>query len=199
MTGGGVRGMEVKSLVYDEPGEPREESLVFNFFMDCRDAMGANMINTTAEHLAPEIEALTKAKVGIKILSNLADKRLVRADVSIPVDRVATASLEGMQVAQAITAAYRFAYADPYRACTHNKVCLLAMLGAPSCLLLAVPAHRLPPSSCTLRSTIHTDSERDAPALRSALMLAHALAALAGCAHCAGVGMRKRGSERPWS
>jgi hypothetical protein len=55
--------MEVRELLYDEPGEPREETLVLNFFMDCRDAMGANMINTTAEHLAPEIEALTGAKV----------------------------------------------------------------------------------------------------------------------------------------
>ena len=119
--GGGLRGMEVRRLVYDEPGEAAENTLVFNFFMDCRDAMGANMINTTAEHLAPEIEALTQAKVGIKILSNLADRRLVRASVSIPVDRLATASLDGMQVAQAIAAAYRFAYADPYRACTHNK------------------------------------------------------------------------------
>lgn len=55
--------MEVKELVYDEPGETREETLVFNFFMDCRDAMGANMINTTAEHLAPHIEALSNSKV----------------------------------------------------------------------------------------------------------------------------------------
>lgn len=61
-------------------------------------------------------------QVGIKILSNLADRRLVRGDVSIPVERLATASLDGMQVAEAIAGAYRFAYADPYRACTHNKV-----------------------------------------------------------------------------
>lgn len=61
--GGGLRGMEVKRLVYDEPGETREETLVLNFFMDCRDAMGANMINTTAEHLAPHVEDLAKAKV----------------------------------------------------------------------------------------------------------------------------------------
>jgi hypothetical protein len=58
-----MRGMEVRELVYDEPGEAREETLVLNFFMDCRDAMGANMINTTAEHLAPYVETLTQAKV----------------------------------------------------------------------------------------------------------------------------------------
>jgi len=63
LTGGGMRGMEVKKLVYDEPGEAREETLVLNFFMDCRDAMGANMINTTAEHLAPYVEQLANAKV----------------------------------------------------------------------------------------------------------------------------------------
>jgi hydroxymethylglutaryl-CoA reductase len=80
---------------------------------------------TAEPAMAPRLSVLTNARhlqVGIKILSNLADRRLVSGDVSIPVERLATASLDGMQVAQAIAAAYRFAYADPYRACTHNKV-----------------------------------------------------------------------------
>lgn len=57
--GGGIRGMEVKLLTYDEPGEEREETLCLYFFIDCRDAMGANLINTTAEKLAPEVGAST--------------------------------------------------------------------------------------------------------------------------------------------
>jgi len=119
--GGGIRGWEAKVLVYDEPGEVREESVVLNFFMDCRDAMGANMINTTAERLAGEVERVSGGKVGLKILSNLADRRLVRCKVLIPFDRLATKNMEGKDVAEGIAAAYRFAYADPHRACTHNK------------------------------------------------------------------------------
>jgi hydroxymethylglutaryl-CoA reductase len=54
-------------------------------------------------------------------LSNLADKRLARCSVAIPFERLATAAMSGEEVAQGIAAAYRFAYADPHRACTHNK------------------------------------------------------------------------------
>ncbi len=58
-----MRGMEVKELRYEEEGEEQEESLLLNFFLDCREAMGANMINTTAEYLAPQIETITGGKV----------------------------------------------------------------------------------------------------------------------------------------
>jgi hydroxymethylglutaryl-CoA reductase len=56
---------------------------VLHFFLDCVDAMGANMVNTVAERLAPELVALTGGKAGLRILSNLADRRLVRAKVRI--------------------------------------------------------------------------------------------------------------------
>ncbi len=119
--GGGLRGMEVRELTYDEPGEVREEMVVLHFFLDCADAMGANMVNTIAERLAPELALLTQGRVGLRILSNLADRRLARASVRIPVDLLAQDDLEGVEVAEGIAAAWRFAWADPYRAATHNK------------------------------------------------------------------------------
>ena len=119
--GGGLRGMEVRELVYDEPGETPEPMLVLHFFLDCVDAMGANMVNTIAERLAPEIAALTGGKVGLRILSNLADRRLARASVRIPTDHLRQDGLNGADVAQGIASAWRFAWADPYRAVTHNK------------------------------------------------------------------------------
>uniref|UniRef100_A0A6U2EQV5 3-hydroxy-3-methylglutaryl coenzyme A reductase n=1 Tax=Hemiselmis andersenii TaxID=464988 RepID=A0A6U2EQV5_HEMAN len=119
--GGGIRGMEAKLLTYDEPGEQREETMCVYFYVDCRDAMGANLINTTAEKLAPEVERITGGRVGLKILSNLADRRLARAEVTLPFDRLATGTMDGREVAEGVASAYRFAYADPYRAATHNK------------------------------------------------------------------------------
>lgn len=124
--GGGLRGMEVRELRYDEPGETPEPMVVLHFFLDCADAMGANMVNTIAERLAPELATLTEGKVGLRILSNLADRRLARAEVCIPhaaLDtRDATGSLvAGSDVAEGIAGAWRFAWADPYRAATHNK------------------------------------------------------------------------------
>ncbi len=116
--GGGLRDMEVRELVYDEPGFPREEMLVLHLVLDCRDAMGANMVNTLAERLAPELVALTGGRQGLRILSNLADRRLARARVRLAPDAFGD---DGAEVVQGIAAAYRFAYADPYRAATHNK------------------------------------------------------------------------------
>jgi len=119
--GGGLRGMEVRELTYDEPGYPPEPMLVVHFYLDCVDAMGANMVNTVAERLAPELVALTGGRVGLRILSNLADRRIARARVVIPAGRLGGADLEGREVAEGIASAYRFAWADPYRAATHNK------------------------------------------------------------------------------
>lgn len=119
--GGGLRGMEVRELVYEEPGEAPEPMLVLHFFLDCVDAMGANMVNTIAERLAPELAALTGGKVGLRILSNLADRRVARASVRIPVGLLAQDHVDGAEVAEGIASAWRFAWADPYRAATHNK------------------------------------------------------------------------------
>jgi hydroxymethylglutaryl-CoA reductase len=119
--GGGLRGMEVRLVHYDEPGERPECFVVLHLFLDCVDAMGANMVNTLAEHLAPYVRQITGAKVGLRILSNLADQRLARASVCIPFDCLKQKDIPGEEVAHRIASAYRFAYADPYRAATHNK------------------------------------------------------------------------------
>ena len=119
--GGGLRGMDVRELVYDEPGYPRESMVVLHFFLDCADAMGANMVNTIAERLAPELVAITGGKAGLRILSNLADRRIARANVRIPARALGDTDVDGREVAEGIASAYRFAWADPYRAATHNK------------------------------------------------------------------------------
>jgi hydroxymethylglutaryl-CoA reductase len=119
--GGGLRGMEVRVVDYDEPGETPEHIVVLHLFLDCQDAMGANMVNTLAEHLAPYVRQITGAQIGLRILSNLADRRLARASVCIPFSVLNQKDVEGDEVARRIAAAYRFAYADPYRAATHNK------------------------------------------------------------------------------
>lgn len=119
--GGGLRGMRVRTVTYDEPGETPQEMVVLHFQVHCADAMGANIINTIAERLAPHVERAADARVGLRILSNLADMRLARATVRIPVDALSTRTVSGADVAEGIACAYRFAYADPYRATTHNK------------------------------------------------------------------------------
>ena len=119
--GGGLRDMELRRVDYDEPGEAPESYVVLHFVLDCVDAMGANMINTVAEALAPELERISGGRVGLRILSNLADRRLARARVHLRPEHLDHGDLGGEEVARGIAEAYRFAYADPYRAATHNK------------------------------------------------------------------------------
>jgi hydroxymethylglutaryl-CoA reductase len=119
--GGGLVGFEVRTVRYDEPGRPAEDMVVLHVLLDCVDAMGANMINTLCEHLAPHVEAITGCPVGLRILSNLADRRLTRARCAIPFAQLAADADDGRAVAEGVAAAWRFAWADPYRAATHNK------------------------------------------------------------------------------
>lgn len=119
--GGGVRELSVRVLRYDEPGHAAESMVVLHFVLDCVDAMGANMVNTIAERLAPHVEDITGHRVGLRILSNLADRRLARARVSLRPEHLSSDPEQGRAVAEGIAAAWRFAWADPYRAATHNK------------------------------------------------------------------------------
>ena len=114
--GGGARGLEVREL-----GEPEDEMIVAHILVDCRDAMGANLINTVAEAVAPRLAELAKATAGLRILSNLCDKRCVRVRCRVPAAALATDDMDGQQVIDAIVNASRFAELDPYRAATHNK------------------------------------------------------------------------------
>jgi hydroxymethylglutaryl-CoA reductase len=115
--GGGAKDMEVRQLE-DTPAGPM---LAVHLIYDCRDAMGANAVNTACEAVAPMIEEITGGQVGLRILSNLADRRLARAECSIPVKELEFEGFPGERVALGITQASAFAVADPYRAATHNK------------------------------------------------------------------------------
>jgi hydroxymethylglutaryl-CoA reductase len=115
--GGGPRDLEVH--VVDE--SPIGSFLVAHLIYDVRDAMGANAVNTACERLAPKIEAITDGRVHLRILSNLADRRLARARCSIPVGALAFKDFTGEQVRDGIIEAWAFAAVDPYRAATHNK------------------------------------------------------------------------------
>ena len=115
--GGGPRGVEVR-LIEDSPIGP---FLVLHLIMDVRDAMGANAINTALERLAPRVEEITGGKVHLRILSNLADRRLARARCTIRLSELAFADFSAEAVRDGIIAAWAFAATDPYRAATHNK------------------------------------------------------------------------------
>ena len=115
--GGGARDLEVR-LFDDSPIGP---FLVAHLIYDTRDAMGANAVNTACERLAPTVEQISGGRVHLRILSNLADRRLARVHVSIPVDALAFDDFSGERVRNGIVAAYAFAAVDPYRAATHNK------------------------------------------------------------------------------
>lgn len=115
--GGGPRELEIRTID-DSPIGP---FLVLHLVYDVRDAMGANALNTAAERLAPRVEALTGGRVHLRILSNLADRRLARARCTIPLERLAFNDYSAEEVREGIIAAWAFAAADPYRAATHNK------------------------------------------------------------------------------
>jgi hydroxymethylglutaryl-CoA reductase len=113
--GGGARGIVVRRDV----GGPHR--WVVHLLVDCRDAMGANMLNTMAEAVAPRLAELGGARRGLRILTNLADTRLARAGCRVPFDALARKGFDGASVAAGAAAASRFAEEDPYRAATHNK------------------------------------------------------------------------------
>ena len=110
--GGGARELEVRAL----PGR-----IIVHVHIDCRNAMGANMVNTVAETLAERVADLARGRGGLRILTNLCDRRRVRVRARVPVASLVTAGMDGAAVRDGIVAASRFAEDDPYRAVTHNK------------------------------------------------------------------------------
>ena len=109
--GGGARDLEVRIL-----NSPLGHMIVTHLIVDVRDAMGANVVNTMCEALAPMLEEISGGKVRLKILSNLADKRLVKATAVFD-----KKTLGGDQIIDAFLEAHTLASIDPYRAATHNK------------------------------------------------------------------------------
>jgi hydroxymethylglutaryl-CoA reductase len=114
LRGGGPVALTVRILA--RPPGPDGGMLVVHLHVDCRDAMGANLINTLCEALADQVAALAGGRPCLRILSNLTDERTVTVRCSLD-----DAALGGAEVRAAIAAASRFAELDPYRAATHNK------------------------------------------------------------------------------
>ena len=115
--GGGPRGIEVRRF----DSSPIGSFLVLHLIYDVRDAMGANAINTALEKLAPQVAAISGGRVHLRILSNLADRRLATAHVTIRTQDLAFDNYTGEAVRDGIIEAWAFAEVDPYRAATHNK------------------------------------------------------------------------------
>jgi hydroxymethylglutaryl-CoA reductase len=111
--GGGARDLEVRDL--------GDGWLVVHVLVDCRDAMGANLVNTIAESLAERVARLAGGRVGLRILSNLSDRRCVRVRCALPPHALKTDGYRGEDVRDGIVRASQFASRDPYRAATHNK------------------------------------------------------------------------------
>jgi len=109
--GGGAKDLDAK-VIRTRIGP----MVIIELYVDCRDAMGANAVNTMAEAVAPTIERITGGKVNLRIISNLATKRLAKAWCIVPKE-----SVGGEEVVNGIVNASAFAAADPYRAATHNK------------------------------------------------------------------------------
>jgi hydroxymethylglutaryl-CoA reductase len=111
--GGGPVALDVRVLAKDGPDVG---VLVAHLHVDCRDAMGANLVNTLCEALADRVARLAGGRPGLRILSNLTDGRTITVRC-----RAEDETLGGQEVRSAIAAASRFAELDPYRAATHNK------------------------------------------------------------------------------
>ncbi|MGA3110299.1 MAG: hydroxymethylglutaryl-CoA reductase, degradative, partial [Candidatus Bathyarchaeia archaeon] len=109
--GGGARDLEVRII-----DTFQGKMIIAELLVDCRDAMGANAVNTMTEAIAPLIEKISGGRVYLRIISNLAVKRLARAKATFPKE-----ALGGEDVVNGIVNAYAFAAADPYRCATHNK------------------------------------------------------------------------------
>ena len=115
--GGGCEEIEVH-LFENTPSGPM---LIVHLLVNVRDAMGANTVNAMAEYIAPDVAKISQGYVRLRILSNLADKRLVTASVKIAASQLDTPDYKGDEVIKGILEASSFAVVDPYRAATHNK------------------------------------------------------------------------------
>lgn len=106
----GAKDIEVR--IFEEP----YRMVIMHLLVDVQDAMGANVVNSMCEHIAPLVENLTSSKVNLRILSNLSAHRISRSKATFRKE-----DLGGDDAVNAIMSAYRFAAMDPYRAATHNK------------------------------------------------------------------------------
>ena len=117
--GGGCRDVEARIIETDSG-----PMIIVHILVDCRDAMGANAVNTMAETIAPRIESVSGGTVILRIISNLAVHRLARVSATFTAEEMSDAGTDaerGAEVIDGVLQAYHFAAADPFRATTHNK------------------------------------------------------------------------------
>ncbi|MGO1602819.1 MULTISPECIES: hydroxymethylglutaryl-CoA reductase, degradative [unclassified Halomonas] len=150
--GGGFQDVEVRVL---------EDMVIVHLLVDVRDAMGANAVNSMAEAVAPSLAEWSGGESRLRILSNLADRRLARVRATWHLDQIG-----GESVRDGILAAYRFADLDPYRAATHNK----GVMNGVSAVVLATGndtraveagAHTYAARTGRYRSLTHWEADRD--------------------------------------
>ncbi len=116
--GGGAKDIEV---IIHPSSSFKGDMVIVHLLVDTRDAMGANLVNSMCEGVASLIEKITKGKVFLRILSNLTDRSLVRANAVFSVDSLGGKGYSGEDVRDGIILASDFAAVDPYRATTNNK------------------------------------------------------------------------------
>ncbi len=116
--GGGAKDLDARVI-----NTSMGKMVIVHLYVDCRDAMGANAVNTMCEAVAPMIEILSGGHVYLRIISNLAVRRLAKAKCTVPKEAVG-----GAEVVEGIVYASAFAAADPYRAATHNKGAMNGMI-----------------------------------------------------------------------
>ena len=119
--GGGALDIEVRHLPPLDADDPVGAMWILHLVIDVRDAMGANSVNSMCELLAPDIERLTGARVNLRILSNLCDRRTVTAEGRTRLTNLSADAAAARSLAGSIVEASVFAERDPYRAATHNK------------------------------------------------------------------------------
>ena len=108
--GGGVKGCDVE--MFDSA---MGKMLLLKYYIDVRDAMGANTVNTILELSAPEVEKMAGGQSRMRILSNLATKRIARASAKWKKEALGADNVEK------ILEGYELAVCDPFRCATHNK------------------------------------------------------------------------------
>ena len=116
--GGGARDVEIN---IHPATSTSPEMFIVHLVVDTRDAMGANLVNSMCEEVAGLLEQLTGGQVFLRILSNLTDRAMVKAETVVPIAELAGGAYTGEEVRDGIILANQFAEVDAYRAATHNK------------------------------------------------------------------------------
>lgn len=114
-----ARGGGAKDLDWHHISEIN--ALVVHVYVDTRDAMGANIVNTMCERIATLLGEILPCDIGLRILTNLTDRRTAKAECLVPASALNSTEYDGAEVVDRIEKAYLFAYYDRYRAATHNK------------------------------------------------------------------------------